>query len=237
MGMVKIPDGLVADDPVDPTADDELRMLGRITAGVAHDLNNYLCVTNLLLALLETAPDNRELLARTRASIDQARRLALSLVGYVRGESPAFEPVDFGALVARTLGLVTRGLPLAITVHTEIAAELPAVRGIVPELEQLILNLVLNATDAMPDGGELTVRVQPAGTAMLYLELSDTGTGMVAESLVTLHGRTASSKAGRRVGLGLGIIRRVIEHHGGSIRFTRQPTGRGTIVRALLPTG
>lgn len=230
--MVKIPSaGLVVDD----SPDDELRLLGRLAAGVAHDLNNYLCVTNLLIALLETEPASPELLARTRASIDQARRLALSLVGYVRGQALVFEPVDLGAVVNRTLALVARAIAPEITVRTDIAAELPPVRGVVAELEQLILNLVLNAADAMPGGGELTVRVQQAGTATLYLELSDTGTGMAAEALATLDGRTPSTKSGRRVGLGLGIVRRVIEHHGGSIRFARRPDGPGTIVRALLP--
>lgn len=222
---------------MDDSADDELRLLGRIAAGVAHDLNNYLCVTNLLLALLETAPASPELHARTRASIDQARRLARSLVGYVRGEAPAFEPVDLGALVDRMLALVGRAIAPSISVTTDIATELPQIRGVVSELEQLILNLVLNAADAMPGGGELAVRVQPAGTATLYLELADTGTGMIAETLATADGRTASTRSGRRVGLGLGIVRRVIEHHGGSIRFTPRSDGAGTIVRALLPAG
>src|SRR5690349_18246880 len=90
----------------DAASDDELRLLGRITAGVAHDLNNYLGATSALLSLLETAPADPELIARARSSIDQAQRLAGSVVSYIRGASPSFEPVDLGAIVDRTLALV-----------------------------------------------------------------------------------------------------------------------------------
>ena len=169
-------------------------------------------------------------------AIAQARRLTGSLVSYVRGEEPMFSALDFGALVERTLALVARVMSPDITVRINVAAALPAVRGSAPELEQLILNLVLNASDAMPDGGELDVRVQPTGGPAVYLEISDTGVG-VPPSLVTGDGRTPSTRPGRTAGLGLGIVRRVIERHGGSIEFAQRLDGPGTLVWALLPTG
>jgi len=215
---------------------DQERLLGRIAAGVAHDLNNYLCAMDGLLALLEAAPNDIELIRRARVSIEQGMRLAGSLVGYVCGESPRFSVVDLGALVNRTLALVARVVSPDITVRVDIAAPLPAVRGSASELEQLVLNLVLNAADAMPDGGELAVRVQPTGGAVVYLEISDTGVGMPAAALVTSDGRTASTRPGRRAGLGLGIVRRVIEQHGGSLEIAPRIDGRGTVVWALLPT-
>src|SRR5262245_32758698 len=219
----------------DPASDDELRLLGRITAGVAHDLNNYLGATSALLALLETAPADPELVARARSSVDQAQRLAGSLVSYIRGASPSFETVDLAAIVDRTLALVAPLISRDVEVRTDIASRLPAVWGAPSELEQLVLNLVLNAADAMPSGGELTVRLHAGTAAVVCLEVSDTGAGMPAEALVTAGGRTASSKPGRRAGLGLGIVRRVVERHGGSIRFAPRLDRAGSIVWTLLP--
>jgi two-component system cell cycle sensor histidine kinase/response regulator CckA len=221
-------------EPVLDAADHELRLLGRIAAGVAHDLNNYLCATDALLALMETDPTDLVQVRRARMSIDQAKRLTASLVSYVRGEPPVFAPVDLGALVRHMLGLVARLFPPGITLRIDIASGLPLARGSAAELEQLVLNLVLNAADAMLDGGDLGVRVQPTGGRLLYLEVSDTGTGMPASAHVTGDGRTPSTRPGRRAGLGLGIVRRVIERHDGSLEFASR-SGVGTVVGVLLP--
>jgi signal transduction histidine kinase len=216
--------------------DDELRLLGRITAGVAHDLSNYLGAMHAVFALLETAPGDAGLRTRLGGAIDQALRLTRSLVGHVRGESPRLGPVDLGAIVDRTMALIAPMISTSITVRVDIASPLPMVRGAAVELEQLVLNLVLNAADAMPGGGELAVRVQPTGIAAVYLEVADTGIGIPPEALVTSGGRTASAKSGQRTGLGLGIVRRVVDHHGGSIRFAPRLDRSGSIVWALLPT-
>jgi signal transduction histidine kinase len=215
--------------------DDELRLLGRITAGVAHDLNNYLGATSALLALLETAPADPELIARARSSVDQAQRLTGSLVSYARGSSPGFEAVDLAAIVDRTLALVAPLIARSVEVRTDMALRLPAVWGSPAELEQLVLNLVLNAADAMPRGGELTVRVHPGTAAVVCLEVSDTGAGMAIDAMGGSDGLSVSTKPGRRAGLGLGIVRRVVERHGGSIRFAPRLDRSGSIVWALLP--
>jgi signal transduction histidine kinase len=220
----------------DDLSDDELRLLGRITAGVSHDLNNYLCAATALFALLETAPGNPSLISRVRIALDQARRLTISLASYVRGEPPVFEPLDLGALVKRTLKLVERSISPAIAMHATISPDTPVVHGVISELERMILNLALNAADAMPRGGALAVRVQPAGAAMVSIEIVDTGIGLPGAELVTAEGRTASTKPGRRIGLGLGIVRRVIAHHGGSLKLSPRADGVGTVAWVLLPT-
>lgn len=224
------------DGPAGDASDDPLRLIGRIAAGVAHDLGNYVSALGAVIALLEGERVDPALVARARLLIDHVRRLAGSLVRYAHGEPPALEPVDLGLIVDRMLALLAYVLPPDIAVRTDIAALVPRVRGAAVELEQLVLNLVLNAADAMPGGGELTVRVQPTGTAAVYLEVADTGRGMPPEALATRDGRTPSSKLGQRTGLGLGIVRRVIDRHGGTIRFAPRVDRTGTIAWALLPT-
>jgi signal transduction histidine kinase len=219
-----------------PDDDDPVRLLGRITAGVAHDLGNYLSALAAVVALMDNAGADPALVARAAALVDHAGRITRSLVGYARGDAPAFEPVDLASVVDRMLALLASVLPAGIAVRTDIAALVPPVRGAALELEQLVLNLVLNAADAMPGGGELTVRVQPTGTAAVYLEVSDTGHGLPPEPRAADGGPVAPSQRGHRVGLGLGIVRRVIARHGGSIRFAPRVDRTGTIAWALLPT-
>lgn len=216
--------------------DDPLRLLGRITAGVAHDLGNYLSALGAVVALMDSAGAEPALVARAAELVDHAGRVTRSLIGYARGEAPPFEPVDLGPLVDRMLALLANVLPAGIAVRVDIAALVPPVRGAAVELEQLVLNLVLNAADAMPGGGELTVRVQPTGTAAVYLEVSDTGRGMPPEPRAADGGPAAPSQRGHRAGLGIGIVRRVIARHGGSIWFAPRVDRSGTIAWALLPT-
>lgn len=228
-----------APEPATSTSDpddDPLRLVGRITAGVAHDLGNYLSALGAVVALMDSAGADRALVARAAELVDHAGRITRSLVGYARGDAPAFQPVDLGPLVERLLALLASVLPAGIAVRAEIAALVPPVRGAAVELEQLVLNLVLNAADAMPGGGELTVRVQPTGTAAVYLEVSDTGRGMPPEPRAADGGPAAPIQRGQRAGLGLGIVRRVIARHGGSIWFAPRVDRTGTIAWALLPT-
>jgi signal transduction histidine kinase len=216
--------------------DDPLRLLGRITAGVAHDLGNSLSALAAVVALIDSAGTDPALVARARELVDHAGRITRALVGYARGAAPALEPVDLGPLVDRVLAMLANVLPAGIAVCSDIAALVPPVRGAAIELEQLVLNLVLNAADAMPGGGELTVRVQPTGTAAVYLEVTDTGRGMPAEPRAADGGPAAASQRGQRAGLGLGIVRRVIARHGASVRFAPRVDRTGTIAWALLPT-
>jgi signal transduction histidine kinase len=216
--------------------DDPLRLLGRITAGVAHDLGNSLGALAAVVALLDSAGADPALVARARELVDHAGRMTHALIGYARGEAPALEPVELGPLVDRVLGLLASVLPAGVAVRTDIAALVPPVRGAAVELEQLVANLVLNAADAMPGGGELTVRVQPTGTAAVYLEVTDTGRGMPPAPRAADGGPAAASQRGPRAGLGLGIVRRVIARHGGTVRFAPRVDRTGTIAWALLPT-
>jgi signal transduction histidine kinase len=208
-----------------PQSLDELALLGRLAAGVTHDLNNYLTALSGDLAMLARNPDDPALVQDAIASTDAMARLTHTLLQYVRGEAPPFQLCDASAIVRRVMRIVKRSIPDNVKVDLDLSEQAKRVPGAPAELEQLIANLVLNSVDAMPDGGTLRIRVQPTGTEAVFLEVSDDGVGTPGPT----------TKPGRRMGLGLSIVRRVIERHSGTLRIApRHP--RGTSATVFLPT-
>src|SRR6266576_5268962 len=147
MRMVKVQVAEVSQEATSQLQDDDLRLLGRMAAGVVHDLNNYLAVIHANLTLFERAPAERDLLARALEGVAQAGRLTSTLLDHVRGEEQPLGDVEFGPLVQRTLALFERTLPSNIELEVQIAPGLGPVRGAPTQLEQLVLNLVVNAVD------------------------------------------------------------------------------------------
>jgi signal transduction histidine kinase len=168
-----------------------------------------------------------------RAAIAVAARLTRSLLDYARGGAPPPGPVHLGELARRTLELIGRLIPMDVKLHLHIDEGLPAVHGVAIELEQLMLNLLLNACDAMPDGGELWMALRTGSPGSVTLEVSDSGRGLGDASLAA--GATSrSSKPGRHgEGLGLGIVRSVVERHGATLLIGPRPGG-GTRVLVRL---
>jgi signal transduction histidine kinase len=205
------------------TDDDDLRLLGRITAGVTHDLNNYLGALGVTLALLAREPGSAELVEQARDCAERMSRLTTSMLQYVRGETPPLVAVDLGDLVRGVLRVIDRIIPGSVTVEVQLSELARPVRGAPAELEQLVLNLAVNALDAMPKGGVLTIRVQPTGAAATFLEVCDTGRGI------------ETPRPGRRTGLGLGIVRRVVARHDGAVKVVSGSSG-GTVATVFLPT-
>lgn len=215
--------------PPRPAPEDDLRLLGRIAAGVTHDLNNYLGALSVTLALLDREPNAPELVAQARDCADRMARLTSAMLQYVRGDEPALVPVDLCDVVRGTLRVIDRIIPDSVTVELQLSELARPVRGAVAELEQLVLNLAINALDAMPDGGTLRIRVQPTGASATFLEISDDGAGIKLPSL------GSTSKPGRRVGLGLGIVRRVVARHHGALKLVPGEDA-GTVATVFLPT-
>jgi len=211
--------------------EDVLRLLGRLAVGVAHDLNGYLGATRALLALSRSSADDRELLREAHDSLEPALRLTASLVEYVRGNTLAFEPLDLGELVRRVTAIAGRAIRAGVTLSVEAPAQAP-VRGAVTELEQLVLNLALNAADASPSGSTVQLRVVPA-TDGVMLEVIDHGPGFIGAHVVG-DALGTTTKPGRRAGLGLGIVHRVVQRHGGTFRISSN--AQGTVASVFLPT-
>lgn len=215
--------------------EDTFRLLGRMTAGVAHDLNNYLTALQVSLDLLEQRGADPLHWRWAQEAMESAIHLSRNLLEYARGAAPEPQPIELGALVRRMLDLVGRLIaPEVLVVLDEESPEtMPAVHGVAPELEQLVLNLVLNACDAMPGGGELRIRLRPDGATAVALDVLDTGAGLRHE--LTRGAVTPSSKPGRHGrGLGLGIVRAVVERHGATLTITARDGG-GTAVTVAFP--
>lgn len=224
----------LAESEPDPLATDELRLLGSLAASVVHDLNAYHHTASLGLELVETATGKSEALTRTRSAIDRASRLTKTLLGYIQGHDAETGAVDFAALVRETVDLMGRSLHPSITVRVDLAQDIPAIQGVRSDFEQLVLNLILNAAEAMPGGGELVLRVRSAGT-MIYFEVSDTGTGFVEVPTLQPGGTSRSTKRGRGLGLGLGIVHRVIRRHDGRFTLAARRDRTGSIATVFLP--
>jgi signal transduction histidine kinase len=213
-------------------SDDPMRVVGRLAAGVAHDLNNYLAIIGATTDVLQRVPNDPKLWHQLRVATDKAMRLTATLVAHVRGDQPTFEMIDFGKLVRSTVELVWSSIDGRIDVAIDIGDRLPIVRGVPAELEQLVLNLVLNAADAMPDGGDLRIAVAPLGRSGVVLEVSDTGPGFDVDTLDQRGVLSPSSKPDRRGGLGLGIVRRIVDRHDARLRARREATR--TVVSVIL---
>jgi len=224
------------DEAIASTSTDRFAVLGRIAGGVAHDLSNYFAVVDLSLQSLRLRVKEADCpeLDDARAAIAVATRLTKSMLDYARGGAPPLAPVDLPALVRRTLELVSRLIPAEVKLRLDMDEQLPIVHGVAIELEQLLLNLVLNACDAMPNGGELCLALRWSNPASVTLEVADSGAG-VDDDVARADGTTSrSSKTGRYGdGLGLGIVRSVVERHGATLLIGPRPGG-GTRVLVRL---
>jgi signal transduction histidine kinase len=203
-------------------ANDSLRLIGRLAAGASHDMNNYLAAATGLVGLLQRNPTDPSLWTQLNSALDAISRVNGTVLSYASGASPAPEVLDIGAIVQAVLALAAQLVPPTITVTTDITPNLRPIRGVASDLEQLVLNLVINACDAMPDGGVLHVAVTPTASAAVHLRIADSGHGL----------QRVSKREGR--GLGLGIVRAVVERQQGALHFADRPGG-GTVVDVMLP--
>ncbi|MBZ4658993.1 MAG: integral rane sensor signal transduction histidine kinase [Desulfacinum sp.] len=219
----------------------KIAALGTFTAGIAHELNNplnniYLTAEMLLEDHEESLePEARELVLDILNQADRAADIVKSLLDFSRSDRPSFEKVDVRQVIRQTLRLVKNQLLLTGT-HLEVETEepIPPIRGHRRNLEQVFLNLFLNAIQAMPQGGEITVRLSCDGK-MVRIDVADTGMGIRPEDLEHIFEPFYTTKGvGRGTGLGLSVSYSLIRKHGGHIEVQSQ-VGAGTTFSVFLP--
>jgi two-component system, cell cycle sensor histidine kinase and response regulator CckA len=225
----------------------KMEIVGRLAGGIAHDFNNLLTVINgtaelAAAKLAEKAPLRTELLEILRAG-ERAAGLTRQLLAFSRQQVLLPEALDLGTLLRGLQPMLARLLGEDILLEIE-AAHGAYVRADPGQLEQVILNLAVNARDAMSDGGRLAIRAHCVGTAateaacsepQVELEVSDTGDGMNAEVRARIFEPFFTTKGpGKGTGLGLSTVLGIVEQSGGSIEVESTP-GEGTAVRIRLP--
>lgn len=199
-----------------------LALLGRIAGGVAHDLNNYLAVADTSLVLLArrvTGAEAQEEIQHARRALDAAIRLSRVVLEYARGGQPPMDELDLVALVRRVVSLFGRVVPTAVSLSISVEEEPAMVSGARAEVEQVVLNLVLNACDAMAAGGHLGVAVRGAAGEPVTLEITDTGPGSSEPPVAATRHQDGGA------GLGLGIVRSVVDRHGAEFQLAPRTGG------------
>ena len=225
---------------------EKLSALGLLAAEVAHEIRNPLTVMKLLYHSLDLKfpeGDPRSKDARIiDAKIEHLNKIVEQILAFARTTEPKLAPVNLNELVDE-LGLLVRH-KLAnqnIRLVRQLHPELPMVMGDAPQLEQAFLNLILNAAEAMPEGGTLTIKSHPARlprssphTTHVTVKFRDTGGGISKEVQKRAFTAVLSTTKAKGTGLGLAIVGRIIETHRGSIRIKSQ-LGQGTSIGLTLP--
>ena len=221
---------------------EKLSALGLLAAEVAHEIRNPLTVMKLLYHSLDLkfeAKDPRNKDAQIiEAKIEHLNKIVEQILDFARTTEPKFAPVNMNDLVDELSLLVRHKLANQdIKLVHDLQNDLPLVSGDAPQLEQAFLNLILNAAEAMGEGGTLTIRsrvVRGADNARVAVEFKDTGGGMSAEQQKQAFKTVLATTKAKGTGLGLAIVGRIIETHHGEIQI-RSRAGRGTTIRISLP--
>jgi signal transduction histidine kinase len=220
----------------------KMAAVGNLTSGVAHELNNplnniSLTVETLLDDFEETDDDRKKkLLNDIFIQVQRASATVRNLLDFTRKDLPAFTAVSIQDVLQSTLNLVGNELALAkVESHLDVEDGLPPVYGNPRNLQQVFLNLFLNAMQAMPRGGTLTVRADHEGDSV-RVSVRDTGVGIPEVDLEKIFEPFFTTKeAGEGTGLGLSVSYSIIEKHGGRLEVQSQP-GEGTTFLVHIPT-
>lgn len=226
---------------------DKMMSLGRLAASVVHEINNPLAgilnYIRLMARLLQQGPltgERQQKFERYVGIIEsetgRCSRIVSGLLSFSRRSPAAFGPVDVAELIERCLLLSRHKLELSqIRLDTRVQTGLPVLAGDFNQLQQCLINLILNAVDAMPNGGTLTLeaRLDEPAAAVLIL-VRDTGPGIPPEHLANIFEPFFTTKSeGHGLGLGLSTVFGIVERHHGTIAAQNQPEGGAQFVIAL----
>ena len=217
----------------------KLESLGLLAGGVAHDFNNILGVitanANMLSEGLPEGHADRELVDEIDAAVFRAAALTRQLLAFSRKQVTDPVVLDLNRSVADTRKMLRRLVGEDISVRTSLDPDLRRVRFDPSSLVQVLMNLAVNARDAMVDGGTLTISTRNASAQEILLSVTDTGCGMTREVLDRVFEPFFTTKAlGKGTGLGLPVVHGIVQQAGGSIEIESE-VGIGTTFRIRLP--
>ncbi len=232
-----------------------LESIGTLASGIAHDLNNVLtpilAVTQLLMLKLPNLEErNRQLLQLLEMSSKRGAEIVKQILSFARGVEGQRMPFNMGHLVGEVQSMLQQTLPKSIEIHADIASDLWMVSGDVTQLQQVLMNLCVNARDAMPHCGQLSLSVKnltvDSAIARKHLDakvgnyvvmtIADTGSGIPPEIVDRIFDPFFTTKeVGKGTGLGLSAVMGIVKSHGGFIDV-QSIVNRGSQFRIYLPT-
>jgi two-component system NtrC family sensor kinase len=222
---------------------DKLSSIGLLAAGVAHEVNTPLAVISsyaqMLSKQLQGDPAKGALMEKITRQTFRASEIVNNLLNFSRTSGTEFKDVDVNGIILDTLALLEHQFKTAkIRVQDELSGHLPLITGNPGRLQQVFLNLFLNARDAMPQGG--TLRVMTSNGEGVSVVVSDTGSGIAQEHIRRIYDPFFTTKTtpqegqGRGTGLGLSVTYGIIQEHAGKIRVESRP-GEGTTFYVDFP--
>ncbi len=217
----------------------KMESVGALAGGMAHDFNNLLAgiLGQAALARSRSTPYDpiQNIIGKIEGAAQRGTDLTGKLLTFARRSVLQPQPVDLVALMEETVGLLRGSLPRDIRINLEVPSTLAAVHGDPTQLQQVLLNLCVNARDAMPAGGTLTLKARSDERGGTLIEVIDDGIGMAEEVKAHLFEPFFTTKEpGKGTGLGLSVVFGIVRSHGGQLDVDSEP-GKGTRFSLFLP--
>jgi PAS domain S-box-containing protein len=226
-----------------------MESLGALAGGIAHDLNNVLAPVMMAAEALvteNTTPDDRQLLDIIRNSAQRGSQMVKQILTFARGLGGEHQPLAVNHLIGEIEDFAKRTFPPTIQFRKTVAKDLHLVRGDATQIHQILLNLCVNARDAMPQGGVLSLEASNLDVDQSYpkrqasgphvaLTVSDTGHGIPSSMIDRIFEPFFTTKAnGKGTGLGLSTVLGIVKTHGGFLDVSSE-ADKGTTFRVFLP--
>ena len=216
----------------------KMEAVGRLAGGVAHDFNNMLTVilgnTQLMLASPSASPFLAENAEQIHQAAERAAKLVGQLLAFSRRQLLQLSTFDLNEVVTAMETMLRRIITVKVNLRTRLSPEPLVLRADRSRIEQVLVNLVVNARDAQPEGGTITIETRRSGQRVM-LSVEDTGIGMDAQTRAHIFEPFFTTKeVGKGTGLGLSMVHGVVHQSGGQVDVESQP-GQGTTFRIWLP--
>jgi PAS domain S-box-containing protein len=229
----------------------KMEAIGTLAGGIAHDFNNILgIILGYTQELLNTNGDDRENRTRNLEVISEAAergaKVVKQLLTFARKTGAEHKPLDMNALIRETLDILRQIFPKTIILNFDLDPAIPILQGDYNQLQQALINICLNARDAMPEGGRLSISTSPGLTPQfrqrfpeasgdyIHVDVSDNGLGMDDQTRERAFEPFFTTKKDGGTGLGLSVVYGIVQTHRGFIDLERSKDG-GTTVKIFLP--
>ncbi len=223
---------------------EKMNALGQLSASIAHEINNplagVLVYTQLLQKLIRSGTMDQknalEILAKMELALNHSSKLVRNLLDFARQSPPDLKEVTISQVIDQAFALVGHQAQLTgVKITRDEVPDLPAVKGDFSQLQQVFINLIVNAIQAMPGGGDLKISSSLAEKGFIRISVQDTGYGIPPENMDKLFTPFFSTKdAVKGVGLGLAVSYGIIERHSGRIEVQSE-VGKGSVFTVYLP--